>query len=264
MNEFSNITNIYKKSPNMTGKSRSAKSDSDEALYGIFYDKNKGVNGEIDEGFFQGQKGDCWLLSGVLSLSYTDDGKELIKNAISKDQSGDYYVYFKGLNKLYKVTKEELADKNISTIKNGLGLEKSTYSTGDDDMLLMELAVEKVVEEGEADIETSDGITGGSAYYLYKLLTGNDVQYAYGDDFAETANLLLDYKANKDEYSATLGVANGFAGLEDDHAYAIKDFNTKEMTLVNPWNSTEDVKIPTSSLFKNVGNYDISVVDVEA
>lgn len=232
-----------------------------ETLYGIFHDANNGVNGEIDEGVFQGKQGDCWLISGILSLSYTDEGKEIIKNAISQNENGDYEVYFKGIDKTYTVTKDELDEANISSLKNGLGLSKSKYSTGDDDMLLIELALEKIIDEGEVPIETIDGLTGGSAYYLYQLFTDNAVGYAYGDDKDELATLLQYYEQYQDVCSATLGVEDGFSGLEDDHAYAIKSFDGSIMTLVNPWDSTKEVEVSTKDLMKNIGSYDLSVTD---
>ena len=83
-----------------------------EMTYGLFYDENKGVNGQIDEAVFQGQEGDCWLISGILSLSYDDKGQELIKDAISKNPDGSYNVYFKGVDKSYTITKEELNSFN--------------------------------------------------------------------------------------------------------------------------------------------------------
>ena len=240
-----------------------SKSYYEEQLYGIFYDKNKGVNGAIDEAVFQGKKGDCWLISGIQSLAYTKDGRELIKNSIKQDKNGDYIVSFKGIGKSYKVTKNELESKNVSTFTNGLSQGKSEYSTGDDDMLLMELAVEKAIKNGDAASDLGNSITGGSAYYLYEMMTDDDIKYAYGDDFKETANLLVDYKFNQSECSATLGVTDGFAGLQDDHAYAIKNIQNGYTTLVNPWNTSREIKISNREIIENIGKYDVSVVDVE-
>lgn len=249
------------KIPHIQGEQRRSTSGFNEAFHGIFNDENKGVNGEIDEAVFQGTKGDCWLLSGVLSLSYTQDGKELIKNSIFQNKNGDYEVWLEGLGKSYTVSKEELESKNVSTLSSGLGLESSSYSTGDDDMLLMELAVEKAVQEGNNDIVTQSGITGGSAYYLYNAMSDNEVQYAYGDDPIETVNLLNEYAMNQNECAATLGITDGFAGLEDNHAYAVKKVTQNTTTLVNPWDTTEDITISNSTLVKNLGKYDVSVVE---
>ena len=234
-----------------------------EMTYGLFYDENKGVNGQIDEAVFQGQEGDCWLISGILSLSYDDKGQELIKDAISKNPDGIYNVYFKGVDKSFTITENELNSFNKDTLSNGMGLSNSKYSTGDDDMLLIELAMEKLVAEGDIPVETLEGITGGSAYYLYELFTDKMTGYAYGDDPDEMANLLNYYNKYQDDCSATLGVSDGFASLDDDHAYAVKSMDNTVLTLVNPWDTTEEVKVSTKELVENFGNFDFSLVDNE-
>lgn len=249
--------------PILTGQRQKTVGGFNEAIYGIF-NRDKGVNGEIDEAVFQGYEGDCWLISGILSLSYTDEGSKLIKNAISENKNGDYEVYFKGIDRTYTVTKEELEEANKSAFKSGLGLEKSSYSTGDDDMLLIELAVEKIVNEGEIPIETIEGITGGSAYYLYQLFTDNETSYACGEDSVKDAESLLNYyKKYQDSCAMTLGIETSFANLEDDHAYAVKSYSGDSLTLVNPWDSTKEIKVSTNDLLDNIENYDISITDTE-
>lgn len=259
------INGINQINPRILGDEniRKAKAGYSETVYGLFDDENKGVNGQIDEEVFQGQKGDCWLISGILSLSYDDKGKELIQDAIGQNPDGSYSVYFKGIDKEYTVTKEELERNNKSTLMNGLGITNSSYSTGDDDMLLIELALEKLVSEGEVPIETLDGITGGSAYYLYELFTDNMTGYAYGDDEEEMANLLNYYNQYQDDCSAVLGVDEGFGSLEDDHAYAVKEINRQYMTLVNPWDTTKEINVSIKELKDNFGSYDFSLADNE-
>lgn len=251
--------NIY---PNTLGSTNRTKEQSKkEFLYSIFEDENKGVNGYIDEGVFQGSEGDCWLMSGVLSLSYTKDGRDLIHNAIKQDKKGDYYVDFKGLNTRYKITKQELERANISTLEDSLGIKKSKYSTGDDDMLLLELAVEKAVKD--FDIPVDDGITGGSAFYLYSMLGDSPTGYSYGNKNGNVEKLLNYYMKNQDTSSATIGVIDSFAGLEEDHAYAVYSMDKDTTTLVNPWNSTEGLVVPNKFLMENLDKFDISVMDME-
>ena len=102
---------------------------------------------------------------------------------------------------------------------------------------------------------------GGSAYYLYQLFTKNDVEYALGDDENEVKYLIDYYYQNQDTSAATLGVGDGFAGLEDDHAYAVKSVNPNYMELVNPWDTTENIKVSIKDLADNFGKYDFSIVD---
>lgn len=255
------INNEYfSQKPDLKGYQTRNAASLNETAYGLFND-DMGANGKIDEAVFQGNSGDCWLISGILSLSYTPEGKNLIQDAISINPDGSYNVTFSGVDKTYKITKEELEAANKNSFLNGIGFSDSEYSTGDDDMLLIELAMEKLVYENDIPIETIEGITGGSAYYLYQLFTKNDVEYALGDDENEVKYLIDYYYQNQDTSAATLGVGDGFAGLEDDHAYAVKSVNQNYMELVNPWDTTENIKVSIKDLADNFGKYDFSVVD---
>ena len=49
------------------------------------------INGEIDEVFSQGRIGDCMFLSTLISFTHTQEGRDIIKNAITvnKDENGE-------------------------------------------------------------------------------------------------------------------------------------------------------------------------------
>ena len=69
------------------------------------------VNGEIDQDFRQGNAADCVLLAGMYSLSRTEEGRAIIKDAITINYDEDwntesYDVYFKGLDKTYNIPAE--------------------------------------------------------------------------------------------------------------------------------------------------------------
>jgi len=81
----------------------------------------------------QGKIGDCWLLGGLNSFSYKKKGAKAIKNAIKINKNGTYTVKLKGVGKKYTISNKDLEKAR----------QKNKYSTGDSDMLLMELAVEK-------------------------------------------------------------------------------------------------------------------------
>ena len=92
------------------------------------------IDGEIGSSF-QGFAGDCWLLSGLNALNTTQKGKEYIKQAIKTNDDGSYNVELKGLNKSYNVTPKDFK-YNLSYI-----------SRGDNDVKLVEIAVEKYILE---------------------------------------------------------------------------------------------------------------------
>lgn len=137
------------------------------------------INEQIEDSK-QGRLGDCWLLAGLNSLSYSEAGIKLIDEAIENNGNGTYTVTLNGVNISYTLSDEDLENAR----KSGL------YSSGDDDVLLMELAVEKFLKELQAgnitlqkgapdflsDEETANmdenPINGGVFEYLIYLLTG--------------------------------------------------------------------------------------------
>ena len=139
----------------------------------------------------QGNTGDCWLLAGLNSLSYSENGRKMLEEAITI-KSDCFEVTFKGVNTTVTITPQEMREAKNS----------GKYSSGDDDVLLMELACEKVMDDVKLgrisspefltkdakDGETS--ITAGSFNDLIYLLTGEEASYQYNcyhpdyDDFA--------------------------------------------------------------------------------
>lgn len=97
-----------------------------------------GVNGKIDEHVGQGGTGDCWLLTGVLALNSTEVGKNIIKSSITANADGSVTVNFKGVGVSYTISLDEIKKHDTDDNKN------DAYSNGDNDMLVLELAVEKL------------------------------------------------------------------------------------------------------------------------
>ena len=114
-----------------------------------------GVNGEIDESVGQGNTGDCWIITGILSLTATAEGKALIKSSLEIQKNGDVIVNFKGLGYSIKVTAAEIKKHDTDDNKN------DAFSNGDNDMLVFELAVEKLFEQHPDLKETYDYEEGG-------------------------------------------------------------------------------------------------------
>ena len=108
------------------------------------------VDGIIDE-VNQGNTGDCYLLSAIRALVSTAAGKELISNAIT--WANDYSsvtIYFAGKNKYITLTAEEI-----------IAADNGDYSWGDNDVLILELAMEKLIGYDDLD-------DGGSAKDFWK------------------------------------------------------------------------------------------------
>lgn len=141
-----------------------------------------GVNGEIDEYVGQGGTGDCWLLTGVLALNSTEVGKNIIKSSITANADGSVTVNFKGVGVSYTIALDEIKKHDTDDNKN------DAYSNGDNDMLVLELAVEKLkndIASGKVKLDViedsyegyngeSGEIEGGFPQQLLYFLTGEE------------------------------------------------------------------------------------------
>lgn len=122
------FTNIYNKITNLMKPENKNK---------IYEDGNELEANGVLEDSSQNEIGDCWLHSELNALKGTDFGKEAIKNAVQKNEDGSYTVKFKGVNKSYTFTSEEIQSK----------IDENKYSRGDLDYKLLEMGVEKLYDE---------------------------------------------------------------------------------------------------------------------
>ena len=218
---------------------------------------SNGVNGEIDNSK-QGRTGDCWLLAAVNSLSYSEKGRQIIKDAITVNDDNTYSVEFKGVGTTIVISEDELAKARAS----------GKYSSGDMDVLLMEIATEKVMDQiknGEIDApedlkdSAKDGETSIDAGHmgdLIYLLTGEKSEYQYNCNHVDEDSLRakiqggflhgiatlvgnsLEYVYNKleknpDDYCATISFAGGESSGESsgDEPIVVKDVNGNDVVL---------------------------------
>jgi len=225
---------------------------------GMLFDDNKsgGINGTIDEPVYQGEYGDCWLLSGILSMSYTESGAQAIKDGINLNSDGSVNISFAGANKEYNIPAEELERYNMSDMDGN-----SLYSTGDDDMLAIELGIEAIV--ADETVATKYSIQdGGNPYYVFKLFDADNIKVASSKDKIITS---FDYfEENQDKCSMTLGVVDkSVCGLKANHGYAIKNIDKDDVILVDPWDSSSEISVSRKELIQNYENLSIVYADFE-
>ena len=234
------------------------------------------TNGKIEYSN-QGDTGDCWLLSGINSLSYSKKGQELISNAITHNADGSYTVRFEGIDTDITITQEEL----------DYARSEDTYSIGDDDMLIFELGYEAAINKirngeieinGEHDnlsvLDSSDeaegekSIEGGFFEDVVYLLTGKDSTRVseYDDNSDDKFDEILDkFEQNPESYSLCFSVgaddADDYSIIKDIngnyayaidgtgyHQFAIKSVDGDKVVIVNPWDSSKEYTISRDTI----------------
>ncbi len=232
-----------------------------------FYNDTK--NGEIENTKQSPSTGDCWLLSTVNSLSYTQEGREIIKDSLEyKDDCT--IVHFKGAND-YTITDDELETARLS----------GKYSSGDNDMIIFELAMEKAfedIENGNVHLssagynQASDSITGGTTSMAFEIITDKDSKMYHNDariddgiektddeGFKEfytsikASTAMEEFEANnnsniaftaeiKKEGIREVSDINGKTiNLDGKHGYAIKEVNGDKVVITDPHDSGKDI-----------------------
>ena len=222
----------------------------------------------------QGKTADCWLLSTINSINETKKGKDFFKNIF--DYNGDETVVHLYVGD-YTVTNEEL---KIGRIRN---------SKGDDDVLLIELAVEKALadyNEGKVTLPqaviteelggkgTFSTLNMGSQDAAIYILTGRPAEYLkiskYEDKIdnyfrlfqtAEKENMSLTASIETDSTSYTNQTTGQTYFLKGHHAYCIKEVKDGYITLTNPDNSSINIEMDIDSfkeIFSSVTYADIN------
>lgn len=252
-------------------------------------EESNGVNGEIDEKVGQGGTGDCWLLTGVLALNSTDIGKKIIKSSITSNADGSVTVNFKGVGVSYTISLDEIKKHDTDDIKN------DAYSNGDNDMLVLELAVEKLkkdIEAGKVTIEPNEkawegdrggSIEGGYAQQMLYFLTGRtsstylmngssgkniiplsqNAIYEIFNNALDSGETALTFGLYYNEHEGTCVDGNKFyIDLQDGgHALAITNLTKDTVTFVNPWDATKEYTM-TWAEFAKIGVALISTTDL--
>lgn len=246
------------------------------------------INSEI-EASSQGKIGDCWLLTGLNSLSYTENGKQIIKNSITNNNDGTYTVYFKGISDTCSC---QIPDEKLESARKS-----ELYSSGDSDVLLVEIATETVLtklQEGELTLpddappllydEKGNPLNGGYPSDMVYLLTGqsmeyknifnNDGSYIEGEELESFYNDLesfyTKFEQNPDSSCGCLHIkkngeqvvvqdVNGNDTVlsdKENHSLSIKSVNENTITFVNPWDSSKEVTVEKNVIKEHVLGYE--------
>ncbi len=217
------------------------------------------VDGYIDD-FSQGSTGDCWLLSAIKALSSSMAGRAIINNQIEwAEDYSSVTVYFAGIDKYIIVTAEEIIEAKM----------EGRLSSGDEDVLVLELAMQKVYGDIEGDYESTfwSRFIKNVNIQTDKKVNGNS------DKLRNWLNVLLKNKQNGKNFAACFNLkSNGDASCScicadgstysytgGAHAFAITDITSNSVTFVNPWDSATEYTVSWNE-FISLGAYSTDTV----
>ncbi len=223
-----------------------------------------GVDGVIDT-FSQGSMGDCWLLGGLISIANNENGKQILKDAIKQNDDNSITITFKKPAASYTISAETM----IETRQN------RGYSKGDNDVLAMELAVSMLINDLKngkySDTSWDNGSTvenGGHSAFIFRILTGKSSSFISGGEQYDRVELLEEmYKFYKDStliLNASTGsspksvttIDGKLVELVGPHAYGVSNMTENTITLINPWNSSEEFTITYEEFAKSFHEID--------
>lgn len=197
-------------------------------------------NGKIDTDIVQGNTGDCWLLSGIISAINNPNSKEKLESQIKTDPvTKDVTVNLAGANKTYTIKAHDIENADH-------------LSKGDGDVRAIELAFDRYFKEQAYKGGDNIDIKGNYVNTFFKVMFGSGVCY----DFNDVKN--MDFNNKTKVYTFGTGGESCTAltskkeelSLIANHAYAVKGSDKEFLYLIDPYNSSEVIKASREELAK--------------
>lgn len=227
------------------------------------------ANGQIDNEFKQGYTGDCWLVATIKAISNNPKAKKALESLISVDKFGNVTITLKGVNRTYTFTPEEIAGS-------------TELSTGDMDVRAIEMAVNKYYHEEQAhgsiiEHNVNDIDKGGQGGQALNILFGKGGRNYIGESLYgelwramfKTGDSLIE-KIKSGEYICIVSVGLNTHSPEDaedekgngvsihkNHAYSLVDADDNYVYLVNPWNTSQVLKMTHENFKKTFNSADL-------
>ncbi len=218
--------------------------------------KNKTFDGKTE----QGSTGDCWLLAGLNSVIAKPNLRNELEKLVKFDsKTGDYLVTMKGINKTYRVTKNDLK-------------EYTALAKGSQKINAVEIAMDKYIRDDayndRKDIKTVDNdfgfinfvtIDGNFSTFLWRTLFGDnyDLFDIKIDPLTEDFNnpdrvyeMSLNGSKEDDVYGLAKSEKEENYTIIARHAYSIIGSDDKNIYLLNPWDSEDKITITRENFKK--------------
>ena len=243
-------------------------------------------NRKIENTFQSDTQGDCWLLSDINAMRLTPWGRQIIHDAIVPDGKGGVTVKLPGSplpQKNFHISPKEIAEAKAS----------GHYSTGDDDMIALELATEKLskqlVKKGLAErVDQFDDVIGYPSYLTNIKLDKNKIDNSYlsistlltGRKRVETDFLLevnnsenilkfISQNPGKTAAVCTFNHYKDIFGSRDDndpvhgnHAYAIQKIDYgKEVIVIDPYHTDKPIRLTWKKFVEDIETIYVAAQD---
>ena len=237
------INNIFSKKSN----SESKITDFEKEYY------TGSIDGEIGSFGQSKETKNCGVLSAIYALNTSDNGKQIIKNSIKNNGNGTFKVTFPGINQSCTISLQEIKDA-----KNN-----SKYSYGDSDVLLLELALEKLLPDYK---DVISGVMNAFGINWDNIsIEGSSILYNLYDSFkAGSFGIVFQYN-----HLNIQDVNGSEIELVSTHAYAIADLYidpndpaNNTVTIIDPYRSDNKITINMEK-FSN-GLSDLSIFRTSA
>ena len=231
------------------------------------------INGKVDHDFKQGNFGTCWLTSAIKSLTLNPEGQKILDEVVKKDtKTGNIIVTLKGAplgQQVYIYTQKQI-------------VEASELSVGDGDVRAIEMAFRDLFMKNDATYgnKAQNSIEGNGLKLAFNTITGNEATTYASYDFKQkclpNAQDKLDKLIGKKNLVALCSFINDFKTKDDtktseikkveinkihtQHAYSLKSVDKKYVYVINPWDTSETIKIARKDFERYCFN--ISILDI--
>ena len=275
----SSETELYSNGGKLCGKI-SADNEGRKTNIRYKYGRNKGISDDecpIKAGITKdlaAPAAESWLLSGIHALNASAKGRKIIRESIVPHTDGSVTVHFKGSGRSCSISAEKI--QNFASCRRY----QDAYASGGADMLILELAAEKLRAEDlysensdkSAEKVSDDVLTGGNSLEIWEALVPDyKAEEIYGSGVQQHIPEILENVSDTEKdtamcfslygsHSAQLTNGKTFKHTGPVQEYAVSYVSPDLAKFINPWNSSMHYSMSWSE-FEKLRPFNISFLD---